>query len=373
MDLTGTDLSLKFAMPLWRQLQSFWSWWTGTLLGMLPAGIRRRILPGVTRQYLDVVGKEIVVSMGTTESQQEVARHSVSASSRNQAKRKSGSHDGRIRHVRQSVLCLPRDRVLIKELTLPLAAEENLHEVLGFEMDRETPFSADQVYYDFIVLARRPGENTLALRLLLTPREVLDKLLQRLGKLGLQPQQVTSRDKEGNIIPANLIPAQDRERRTDRLRYVNLALGTVALLLLIAAVVLPLAHKVRVIHTLESAVAIATEKASLAGKLREKVDELSKGTHFLVDKKQSTPLVIGIIDELTRILPDDTWVSRLEIDGPEVQVQGQSASAAALIPLLESSPTLRNARFRSPVTQTRHAKTKERFHLSVEIQSEAGS
>jgi len=369
MDLKGPDLNLKFALPLWRELGSFWSWWTGVLLGMLPGEIRRRILPGAIRLYLDWEDGEVVASMGTAESHREVARYATRAGAQEPDK----DHHFRIGRARNIVFCLPRDKVLLKQFTLPLAAEENLREVLGFELDRETPFTAEQVYYDAIVLERRPREHTLALQLILTPRQALDAMLARIGNLGFQPQQVTVRDTVGNPLIANLLPPQERGRSTDKVKYINLALGTVALLLLIAVVSLPLVHKARVIHTLESAVDIATEKADLASKLREKVDQLNKGSRFLVDKKQSTPLRVGTVAELTRILPDDTWVTRLDIKGSEVQIQGQSASAAALIPLLESSPELHNARFRSPVTQTRHAKTKERFHLSVETVSEAGS
>jgi len=354
---------------MWRGLESFWAWWTGVLLGMLPGEIRRTILPGAIHLYLDWEDGEVVASMGTTESHQEVARYSPEAGIQERDK----DHHYRIRRARNVVFCLPRDKVLLKQFTLPLAAEENLREVLGFELDRETPFTAAQVYYDAIVLERRPREHILGLQLILTPRHVLDEMLTRLGNLGFHPQQVTIRDAAGNPVIANLLPPQERGRRADKAKYINLALGTVALLLLIAAVSLPLVHKAQVIHTLESVVDIATEKAALAGKLRKKIDHLDKGSRFLVDKKQSTPLRVGTVAELTRILPDDTWVTRLNIKGSEVQIQGQSVSAAALIPLLESSPELHNARFRSPVTQTRHAKTKERFHLSVETQSEAGS
>lgn len=373
MELTRPDINLKFAMPMWRRLVSFWSWWTGVLLDMLPGEVRRKLLPGVTRLYLDMEGEEVVASIGTAESHQEVARYFPGGSTRETGRKGSEAIRNRIRQASEVVLCLPRDQVLAKQVTLPLAAEENFREVLGFEMDRETPFTAAQVYYDGIVLERRPKENALSLQLLLTPRKVLDDLLTRLGELGFNPRQVTSRDADGTPFSANLIPPEERSRNTDKTRYLNIGLGMAVLLLLITAISLPLLHKAKVIRTLESAIDMTTGKANLAGKLRGKVDQLDMGTRFLVEKKQSTPLVVETIAELTRILPDDTWVTRLEINGPEVQVQGQSASAAALIPLLESSPELQNARFRSPVTQTPNAKTQERFHLSVEAQPEAGS
>ncbi|WP_146906984.1 hypothetical protein [Arenimonas daejeonensis] len=44
-------------------------------------------------------------------------------------------------------LLLPASQVLRRTLSLPAAAEPRLREVLAFELDRQTPFSADQVSY----------------------------------------------------------------------------------------------------------------------------------------------------------------------------------------------------------------------------------
>jgi general secretion pathway protein L len=117
---------------------------------------------------------------------------------------------------------------------------------------------------------------------------------------------------------------------------------------------------------------MVTSKAELTRRLREQVEQLGTGSRVLVDKKQAMPLVLEIIDELTRILPDDTWINRLDIKGTEVEIQGQSAAAAALIPLIESSGRLRNPRFRSPVTRVPGSST-ERFHLSAEVKQEPAS
>ena len=77
-------------------------------------------------------------------------------------------------------------------------------------------------------------------------------------------------------------------------------------------------------------------------------------------------------DEITRVLPDSTWASRLDIDIGEIQLQGQSSSSAALIQLLEASPLLQNVRFRSPVTGIGNT-DQDRFHLSADLVQEQSS
>ena len=42
-----------------------------------------------------------------------------------------------------------------------MAAEENLTQVIAFELDRQTPFRADQVRYDFRIVKRDPVAKLL--------------------------------------------------------------------------------------------------------------------------------------------------------------------------------------------------------------------
>src|SRR5262245_53351439 len=49
------------------------------------------------------------------------------------------------------VLRLPPDRLLRKHLMLPIAARRDLKQLLGFEIERETPFTQDEVYWNYVV------------------------------------------------------------------------------------------------------------------------------------------------------------------------------------------------------------------------------
>ncbi len=56
-------------------------------------------------------------------------------------------------------LLLPAGSSLRRRLPLPAAAVERLRDVVGFEIERQTPFAADAVAFDARVLARREGEG----------------------------------------------------------------------------------------------------------------------------------------------------------------------------------------------------------------------
>jgi len=370
MEITERRLSFDAGASVAEGARAFWAWWSSELKGMLPQRLRRTLESGEQRVFLELEDSDLLVSLGTPQAQESLAHLTFApvdaASVSPVGERIAATRD------REVIFCLPADKVLIRPLTLPLAAEENLREVLAFEMDRLTPFSSDQVYYDHVVSARNRRAHTLALDLVLIPRSVVDGLLSKLAILGFHPDATMIRGgASGTLTPVNLLPAEHKPRRRLSPRRFNALLGSIAGLLLATAVALPLVQKAQVVRSLEATLDTANLKADVTRKLREKVNRLSGESSFLMEKKISTPLVLEVMNELTRVLPDDTWIDRLEIKGTELQIQGQSSSAAALISVVESASMLHNARFRASVTQVPRTDM-ERFHLSADIRHGGG-
>ena len=55
---------------------------------------------------------------------------------------------------RNIVVRVPAGMLLEREVSLPLAAERDAYNVVGFEMDRFTPFAVNDVFWDTIPLRR---------------------------------------------------------------------------------------------------------------------------------------------------------------------------------------------------------------------------
>lgn len=369
MEVTKHNLQATFSAPVSRSLRSFWAWWIGELSAMLPEDVRRAFRPSGQQLILALDGADLLVDRRSGDTTTRVGRYAL-GSDASPPPELSAQADvtGETGAV---ILCLPADKALTRTISLPLATEENLREVLAFQMDRQTPFTVEQIYYDYAVVARDRKKRMLSVDLVVVPRAVIDVLLDSLKRLGVQPGQVTlCRDARGEPMPVNLLPVPQRPRKRVAPQRINIGLGILAVLLLVGAVSMPLLHKARAMRTLQPMLDVAATKAEVAQKLREKVDALTAESRFLVEKKQASLLALEVMNELTRILPDHTWLNRLEISPTEVQIQGQSTSSGALIPLTESSPVLRNARFRSPVTQIPRT-NEERFHLSADTQREA--
>ena len=63
------------------------------------------------------------------------------------------------------------------------------------------------------------------------------------------------------------------------------------------------------------------------------------------------------MNEVTGLLPDNTWVIQMAWSGQRLTLSGYSAKPSALIALLEQSDMLSEVRFNSPVTVSRGAES----------------
>ena len=88
--------------------------------------------------------------------------------------------------------------------------------------------------------------------------------------------------------------------------------------------------------------------------------------NFLSELERQRPPFIGYLHELTRQLPDNSWLKRLSIEDSELHLQGESGAAASIIPMLEESDYFKEVRFRSPVTKN-NATGKEQFHIVARL------
>ena len=93
---------------------------------------------------------------------------------------------------------------------------------------------------------------------------------------------------------------------------------------------------------------------------------------LLAKRKQTTPSSVMVLEAISRVLPDSTYVTELRIEGDKVQVVGISQDAPSLIRLMEQSPQFSRATFFAPTTRAQ-SDPGERFHIEVHITPYFGS
>lgn len=262
------------------------------------------------------------------------------------------------------VSLLPRGDFLERRLSLPMAAEENLAQVIAFELDRQTPFRADQVRCDFRIARRDPAAKLLYVDVLLAPRTRADDLIAPLAAAGVAVQALDGRDGDGKRLGFNLLPPEARAQRTNSALRLNLILGAVCLVLLVTVMQRSVAGRAQALEALQAEVDIVKVEAKQTAKLGETLAEAVEGANFLTSHKQDHPVTINILRELTDRLPKHTALVRLSVNRGEIQIQGNSDEAASLIAILQPSTTLQGPALQGAITPDARTR-KEQFLIQA--------
>ena len=345
----------------------FLRWWLGELSSVAPAALRPA---GLDTESFTLVRLEQgsaffrLFDNGSVQDAGRVTLQTLDAAAQRQAfisalaKVRNGQRD--------VVIALPSDRVLRKTLTLPLATEENLRQVLEFQMDEYTPFPVSQVYFGYRVAGRNFARGQLTVEFAATPRDAVDEAVQKLNDWGCVVRAAVAEDMLAAGTLVNLLPAAQGKPPSLLRHGLNPWLAGLVMLLAIAAIAMPLIIKREAVVQMQPWLEKSKTAAEAVDALRRGLEIRIEEHNYLLEKRQALPAVIVALEELTRILPDDTWVQQLDIKGKELQIQGETASSVKLIGLFEQSGRFYDASFRSPLTKGQTAGA-ERYQLALQM------
>ena len=354
--------------PAWRQsLQSFWRWWTGELAQAMPE--RLAAFGGVTRvPHLAIEGDEVVmVEPQLTQGGQSRVSLVGDAARVSSAVAMLLARGGETR--RRARLALAHREVLLRRISMPAATEENLGQVIGFEMDRLTPFKAEDVYFDYKVLSRDQAAATLSVLLAVSRRDFVDPRLARLRELGVSVQGVAVHG-DPAAAGVDLLPHEQRGERENRSeRTLRFTLIAVVLALLFAVLAYPVWRKREEVKAVLPVAAQAEAQAKSADALRTELERQVTDYNFLLARKHGTPPPLAYLEDVSRLLPDNTWLAQFDLKHTgktrEVLLSGETASASKLIEILEQSRLIANATPRGSITKGSLPNT-ERFQIAAE-------
>jgi general secretion pathway protein L len=335
-------------------LQNALRWWFGELAGFVPAPLRHRIA-GLRSRYV-LISDDAGLSLW-----RETGREREAMGRIHQRGRLGNQHPLDV------VLRIPAEKVLRIVAPLPLAAERNLGQVVGFEFERLLPFRRHETYYTHRIVARDKAARSLQIELTALLRSEIDGSAHAAARAGLHVTAVEIPAAASGDAPSLIALEKGGEAgAASRGRLVLAALTAIVLILGAAAVALPFWHAEEHLNQLTAELVTARREAELGAKLQNQIDARLRDQHFLVDRRSHTPTVTELLDALTRLAPDDTWLTELQIVGSDIRLTGASSSATALLGLIEQSASFRNAAFRSPVVQDSRL-GRERFDLGAQI------
>jgi len=266
--------------------------------------------------------------------------------------------------VRFAAIELAEDTVLRRSLVLPRLSEQEVRQSVELDVGAASPFSADDVAWGY-----RVGRgDRLQVDIALTSRRLIERQIEALRPRldGVAPEVWV-----GGERPF-LIPGYGEARRLARARQMRLALFgllvVTALLLTALAVTPTLQLRERTLEAARKSGELAPTVAPQV-KMRDEVARLGEQIAVLRKASEQRQDVVALIDQVTRQLPDDAVLNRLEISGGTVRISGQADNAAQLLQTLGSNPAFREVRAPAGITRA-IAGSKEGFTIEFRVGQE---
>jgi general secretion pathway protein L len=310
---------------------------------------------------VDFAGTEIVVSRNDAGAETEVARLPGADALAMVFARAQLSSD--------IVLRLPQSEVLRANVWLPQARVWTLRKALHFELERLSPVSPDQLYFDFETIGQDKAAHRVELSLRIVRRTIVDQAAAAASAAGLHVAAIA--------FAGDARPADWQQFPIDRPAFLRLlwqrwnvpALGGLALLLAFAALMAWYARNAQAQDQLSDQIALEQRRAAVVTLIERDIARTDGQIGFLARQKQA-PLTVGILSQVSEILPDGTWLNEIEIGQGRVHIRGYSRAAADLLGAIDRSGYFADAQFGAPLVRNPAANV-EQFDINFDVRGRA--
>jgi Tfp pilus assembly protein PilN len=168
-------------------------------------------------------------------------------------------------------------------------------------------------------------------------------------------------------IKINLIPAAFRFKQT-RWAYVSAAVLGLVLLALLAGLLLhrPIQNR-KLIQAQELEISSRKPSVAKVQAFQKQAEEVGQEIHFMENLFRKKDRNLEVLQDLTTILPDDTYLFSYSYKNGDITINGFSDSALDQISSLENSPLLRDVEQSGNITKD--ARTgKDRFSITAKLE-----
>jgi general secretion pathway protein L len=270
-------------------------------------------------------------------------------------------------------LVLRDNRFLFRPLELPKRASEFLDGIVRSQIDRLTPWSAADAVFGWAPPVDTSGDR-IALTVVATARARIAPYVQALTGIGASSIVITTQPHDGSLAHAGPITVFAQGTRG------ALDIARVSRMLFIVLTVASLTTALAATTAQFLTDGLDTQQLDLTRRIAERRAMLINGRNTgrtsarqtLEKRKHETAPNVMVLEALTRVLPDHTYLVELRAEGDKLQIIGITREAPSLIRLIEQSPYFTRATFFAPTTRSPDDPG-ERFHIEARINPIIGS
>jgi general secretion pathway protein L len=272
---------------------------------------------------------------------------------------------------------LPSDKVVVRRISVPAQAQGFLDGIIRNQIERLSPWHADQAAFGFHATTSPDDAAVLDVRVLIASRAAVDDALGEVNKIGLTVDRVEGRERgEPNANRPVLLWSRIADGGLEDIRGACWAIG--------AAIAACVALSASIsLWAAVSAASISDETETLsarASKLQQSIRtaptaaslaSLNPRERAWVEKETSPSAAI-LLEALSRALPDAAYLTELHVEKSMLRIVGVASDAPSLIAPLERSSYLLDAHFFAPTTRGVDG-ARFKFYIEAQINPQAGN
>lgn len=342
------------------RITAFLRWWGAELLALLPA--RLAFLLGLASESVLLVpdGDDFTVQrlLGNTvrplgllsraEGRDQVARF-----------RATGA---------ECVLRIPSDLGLRRQAPIAVSALSQGLDAVAGEIERQTPFSPDQVYLGYRVDDAIDARGRVTAHLSLVPCASADGMLQTLARSGIVPDRITLADDAGAHSAGDTVHILTPRSKD---APPKLLLAAICILML-AALASPFLRNAMSLSRVQTELVLARQAAISVTDRNSGTGDAQSQMAWLATQRGQRPPVTDLLNVLGAALPDTAYLAQFELSGRTLSLQGVARTASDLIAPLEALPLVAKVEFTAP-TLRNPVEGLEQFQLTLLLHNAAAA
>lgn len=242
---------------------------------------------------------------------------------------------------------LPADLVVVRRIAVPAQAREFLPGIVRNQIERLSPWHADQVVYGFAADVDEADAATLDVRVFIALRSDIDRARAELAAIGLPVDRIAG---EKSVTLWSRVADISPEHLTHSVQRVGASIA--------AAVVASLALS---LWAISSAASLGGESEEIEARVRTLQRQIQGPSSQSLASlnpnerawyaKETAPTAAIVLEALSRALPDGAYLTELRLENTTLRIIGLASDAPSLIAPLEHSGHLTDVHFFAPTTR----------------------
>ena len=313
--------------------RQFWTWWTARLVEVLPRALVRGSGLETRPDYPEI----------------DIADGNVSPP--------AGEGAGKIVLIRQ-----PARNVLVRSTRYPFHAANIIPDLLAAEVDRFTPFDAADVVLAHQVVEYDWAAKEITVLFAAIRRDILSRLFEQALAAGYMPAGAVTGERDLPLLFAK--PGSAGSFGRTRARF-NGWMAAAALVFLVA-LALPSLLMEREYTALSARLSEVRASAEAGAGSVEQANRIENTRRFMDQRLGETVPPLVLLSELSRLMPRDSWITSLNLQGDKLTLQGNAPKASDVVTVLVGSSMLSEVQYQSSITRDPRSNL-ERFSISAVI------